>query len=169
MTLRRMIVAVIVLILATTALRLFGLEPLFALSGGILAAAVVFLAALRGTEAVIDDGPREEDDAAGRGSEISRLSWAFNPRTGVAGEIVGRRVRGILRRRLGRRGVDVDDPHQRGRVDALLGAGLWDRLTARQVQSADIRRALDAADRLAAGTEDADRQTSRTTGEQERE
>ena len=169
MTLRRGIVAVVVLIAATVGLMLFGLEPVFALSGGVLAGAVVLLAALRGSEAVVEDGPREEPAPATRGSEISRLAWAFNPRTGVAGEIVSRRVRALLRRRLARRGIDPDDPAQQSRIDAILGVGLWQRLNGRQVQNIDIRNALDAADRLAAASDDPDEQTPRSpTRKQER-
>ncbi|MGF6824482.1 hypothetical protein M2317_003411 [Microbacterium sp. ZKA21] len=153
MTLRRWITAGVVMVGATVALMLFGLEPLFALSGGVLAGAVVLLAVLRGAEAVIEDGPRHEQSPATRGSEISRLAWAFNPRTGVAGEIVSRRVRALLRRRLARRGLDVDDPAQAARIDGLLGVGLWQRLSSRQVQNADIRSALDAADRLVTASE----------------
>ena len=153
MTLRRWVTAGAVSVGATVALMLFGLEPFFALSGGVLAGAVVLLAVVRGAEAVIEDGPREQDATTTRGSEISRLAWAFNPRTGVAGEIVSRRVRALLRRRLARRGIDVEDPAQRGRIDGLLGVGLWQRLNGRQVQNADIRSALDAADRLVAASD----------------
>lgn len=153
MTLRRWITAGAVMVGGTAALMLFGLEPFFALSGGVLAGAVILLAALRGAEAVIEDGPREQNAPAARGSEISRLAWAFNPRTGVAGEIVSRRVRALLRRRLARRGIDVDDPTQLGRIDGLLGVGLWQRLNGRQVQNTDIRSALDAADRLTAASD----------------
>ncbi|WP_460795016.1 hypothetical protein [Microbacterium sp. GXF0217] len=152
MTLRRWITAGVVTVAASAALIFFGLEPVFALSGGVLAGAVILLAALRGAEAVSEEGPREERAPATRGSEISRLAWAFNPRTGVAGEIVSRRVRALLRRRLARRGIDVDDPAQTARVNGVLGVGLWQRLNGRQVQNADIRSALDAADRLVAAS-----------------
>lgn len=171
MTLRRWIAAGIALIAATIVLMLLGLEPMFALSGGVLACALVLLTALRGAEAVIHEGPSREPDSPTRGSEISRLAWAFNPRSGVAGEIVSRRVRALLRRRLVRRGIDVDDPNQADRLDAVLGTGLWQRLNGRQVQNIDIRRALDAADRLVSASEDPHEPTPNTpqpTRKQER-
>lgn len=152
MTLRRWVAAGIALIGFTIALIFFGLEPMFALSGGVLASALVLLTALRGAEAVVEDGPQDEPEPPTRGSEISRLAWAFNPRTGVAGEIVSRRVRTLLRRRLARHGIDVDDPAHSDRLDGVVGAGLWQRLSGRQVQNIDIRRAMDAADRLASAS-----------------
>ncbi|MFB7252269.1 hypothetical protein [Microbacterium sp. NPDC056234] len=160
MTLRRGIAAAVALIAVTVALLLLGLEPMFALSGGALAAAVALLAVLRGAEAVVEDGPQADEDLTIRGTEISRLAWAFNPRTGVAGEIVSRRVRALLRRRIARQGIDVDDPSQAGRLDEILGTGLWQRINGRQVQNIDIRRALDAADRLASAPAGSPEQTS---------
>lgn len=145
-TLKRLLGAAIMLIVATIGLILVGLEPLFALSGGILAAAIVCAFALRGVATDVGDGPLPDRDAGIRGSEVSRLAWGFNPRTDVAGEVVARRVRAVLRRRLVRRGIDVDDPEHEPLVDEALGTGGWARLNARQATRSEIEHLLDVTD-----------------------
>lgn len=147
MSLGRLVAAAVTLIVSTVALTVVGLEPVFALSGGVLAAAGVILLALRGARTDIDDGPRGEPARHDRGSAVSRLAWGFNPRTDVAGEIVARRVRALLCRRLARRGIDVDDPADAHAVDAVLGTGVWERLITRKATLIDIEHALDTTER----------------------
>lgn len=76
------------------------------------------------------------------------MAWAINTRTGVAGHVVVRRVQAVLRRRLALRGLDLDDPAQHARIDALLGEGVRDALHRREVQRTDIEMVLDAIDRI---------------------
>lgn len=92
--------------------------------------------------------PPPERERTVRSSEVSRLAWSINTRTGVAGHVVVRRVQNVLRRRFAHLGLDVDDPLQHAAVDALLGAGLRESLHRREVQGTDIARVLDAMDRL---------------------
>jgi hypothetical protein len=92
--------------------------------------------------------PPPEREREVRSSQVSRLAWSINIRTGVAGHVVVRRVQNVLRRRLAHLGLDVDDPLQHATIDAMLGAGLRESLHRREVQRADIERVLDAMDRL---------------------
>ncbi len=92
--------------------------------------------------------PPPEREREVRSSQVSRLAWSINVRTGVAGHVVVRRVQNVLRRRLAHLGLDVDDPMQHAAIDALLGAGLRESLHRREVHRADIERVLDAMDRL---------------------
>jgi len=89
-----------------------------------------------------------------RSSEVSRMAWAINARTGVVGHAVVRRVQGVLRRRLAHRGLDLDDPAQHERIDVLLGHGVRDALHRREVQRTDIELVLDAIDRIPTDTEE---------------
>ena len=143
MSLARLAWAAVATILATIVLTMVGLEPLFALGYGLLAGTATLLMILRGAAAV-PPSPRHRRETVSRGSEISRLAWGFNPRTQLAGEIVARRARAVLRRRLARRGVDPDTQPQR--VDEILGPGVWARLSTRKASSADIDRAFAATD-----------------------
>lgn len=125
-----------------------GFAAPYPIAFALIVGAVALLAAF-----VIPDDPRVDapriplpDDV--RASEVSRLAWALNTRTGTAGARVTRRVRGILQHRLQRLGIDPDDPADRGRRDALIGPGLWSRLADSGADLADIVRALDAIDRL---------------------
>jgi hypothetical protein len=98
--------------------------------------------------------PPEEPRRASSGSEVSRMAWAINSRTGVAGHLVVRRVQNALRRRLAHRGLDLDDPAQHPRIDALLGEGVRDALHRSEVQRTDIERVLDAIERIPNDTEE---------------
>lgn len=98
--------------------------------------------------------PPEEPRRERRGSEVSRLAWAINSRTGVAGHMVVRRAQSMLRRRLAHHGLDLDDPTQHERIDALLGRGVREGLHRREVQRTDIERVLDAMDRIPNDTEE---------------
>lgn len=150
----RIIGAVAVATIVTVAL-LFGLsvEPPFAFGWGALTAVLVLCAQL-----VVPDDPRA--DAAHisvglerRGTAVARMAWSLNPRTGAAGELITRRVRGILRHRLLRHGLDTDDPEHRTQIDELVGSGLWGSLTEPGTDRKDIERALEAIDRLAPSKE----------------
>lgn len=131
-------------------LTLLGVQREFAWGWGLLVAALALILRIR-----IPDDPRA--DAPGRpaeqsyvGSDVSRLAWSIDSRTGTVTETVTRRVRATLTRRLARIGVDVEAEDQRQQVDQHLGDGLWDRLNGRPVTVADIRDGLAAAERLAA-------------------
>jgi hypothetical protein len=63
-------------------------------------------------------------------------------------------VQNVLRRRLAHRGLDLDDPTDLPRIDALLGDGVRAALHARDVQRTDIERVLDALDRIPADLEE---------------
>ena len=82
------------------------------------------------------------------------MAWAINARTGVAGHVEVRRVQSVLRRRLALHGLDLDDPTQHARIDALLGEGVRDALHRREVQRTDIEIVLDAIDRIPNDTEE---------------
>ncbi|MBN6192837.1 hypothetical protein JQN58_38825 [Aneurinibacillus sp. BA2021] len=135
-------------------LRAAGVPLAFAVSWTTVAAAVSL--ALRGV--LVDDPvlwPPERPPREARGSEVSRLAWAINTRSGVAGTILVRRVQNVLRRRLAHRGLDLDDPADHAAIDALLGQGIRAGLSRREVRRDDIERALDALERIPTDTEEA--------------
>lgn len=112
---------------------------------------------LAGRQVFFDDGfawPPSERTRVARGSEVSRLAWSVNSRTGEAGHVLVRRVEGVLRRRLRHRGLELDAIEQHPQIDALLGDGIRELLTRRDVQRADIERVLDAIERLPTRTEE---------------
>ena len=154
MTRGRIIAAVVVAAIVTLVL-LFGLsvEPAFAFGWAVLAGVLVLCAQI-----VVPDDPRLDapDIPAGserRGTAIARMAWSLNPRTGVAGELITRRVRGILRHRLMRHGLDPDHDEDRAQIDALVGSDLWRSLAERGTHRKDIERALEAIDRLSPSKE----------------
>lgn len=131
----------------------FGVPAPFAVAWTLIL--LVVAAATRQT--FVDDAvtwPPEPPRAEARGSDVSRLAWAINTRTGVAGHVVVRRVQGVVRRRLAHHGLDLDDPDDHPRIDAILGDGVRACLHAREVQRADIERVLDALDRIPTDTEE---------------
>jgi len=136
-------VAAVVLVL----LGALGVPTLFAASWLL----IVLTIALVSRQVFFDEAslwPLEQRRRAERGSEVSRLAWSINSRTGVAGHVVVRRVQNVLRRRLAHRGLDLDDPAQHAAIDALLGPGVRDSLHNREVQAADLERVLDAVERI---------------------
>ncbi|MEW2008572.1 hypothetical protein AB0300_03775 [Microbacterium sp. NPDC078814] len=136
-----------------TVLIVLGVPAAFAVAWTLLLLAVV--AATR--QVFVDEAvvwPPEAPRAESRGSDVSRMAWAINTRTGVAGHVVVRRVQGVVRRRLAHRGLDLDDPDDHPRIDAMLGDGVRASLHARDVQRADIERVLDALDRIPTDTEE---------------
>lgn len=147
---RRVLVVSVSVIGAAGVLLLLGQlgfpEP-FVLAWMILALAVVFACRQEFIE-VGPEWPPEAPSRSSHGSEVSRMAWAINTRTGVAGHVVVRRVQAVLRRRLALRGLDLDDPAQHARIDALLGEGVRDALHRREVQRTDIEMVLDAIDRI---------------------
>lgn len=99
---------------------------------------------------MLDDGswPPARPERRPRGSEVSRLSWTINARTGEAGLLIVRRVQRILRHRLARHGLDLDDPAQSAAVDALLGPGIRETFGRPGVTRTDLERVMAAVDRL---------------------
>lgn len=148
MNARRSILAAVLGTAAAVVLALLGVELPFAIAWAMLVAVLLLLSGMRVPEVPASDAPEHPSGPRRRGSEISRMAWSFNPRTGAVGEMVTRRVRGVLRRRLARLGLDPDDHSQRSRVDALIRRDVWAGLTSGKTQRADIERALDAIDRL---------------------
>ncbi|MEV8265529.1 hypothetical protein [Microbacterium sp. NPDC077057] len=131
----------------------FGVPAPFAVAWTLILLAIV--AATR--QAFVDEvvvWPPEAPRVEGRGSDVSRLAWAINTRTGVAGHVVVRRVQGVVRRRLAHLDLDLDDPQDHPRIDAVLGDGVRASLHAREVQRVDIERVLDALDRIPIDTEE---------------
>lgn len=103
---------------------------------------------------LVDDAswPPARPERRPRGSEVARLSWNINSRTGEAGFLIVRRVERVLRHRLARLGLDLDDPAQAPAVDELLGAGVRDTFTRAEVTRADLERVMTAIDRLPSPT-----------------
>jgi len=133
---------------AAAVLSALGVELPFAIGWALAGGAVALLPQLALPVDPSADAPHVPEDRDRRATEISRMAWALNPRTGLAGERVTRRVRSILRHRLQRVGLDPDDPADRVRCDAVLGSGVWDGITRQNTSIADLERALDAIDRL---------------------
>lgn len=147
---RPRIIAAIIITVVVALLLLFAVrvETAFAIGWAVLAGVLVLC-----TKVLIPDDARSDagEIPAGperRGTAIARMAWSLNPRTGIAGELITRRVRGILRHRLLRYGLDTGVPEHRARIDALVGRGLWKRLTEPGTTQKDIENGLDAIDRL---------------------
>lgn len=152
---RGRIIAAITLAVIVSLVLSFGIrvEPTFAIAWALLAGILVLCAQLAIPEDARVDAPDIPVRRERRGTEVSRIAWSLNPRTGEAGELVTKRVRAILRHRLQRRGLDIDDPVDRPQIDALIGDGLWERLTGPGTKSQDIERALMVIDALSPSKE----------------
>lgn len=149
MTLRKTLAAIGAAIAVGAVLTGLRLPLPFAIGFALVAGAVALIAQITPGEEPGSDAPHIDVDPIARSTEISRLAWAINPSTGVAGERITRRVREVLRHRLERWGIDPDAPGDAPRRDAVLGVGLWERLTGSATSITDLTRALDAVDRLA--------------------
>ncbi len=109
-------VAAVVLVL----LGALGVPTLFAASWLL----IVLTIALVSRQVFFDEAslwPPEQRRRAERGSEVSRLAWSINSRTGVAGHVVVRRVQNVLRRRLAHRGSTSTTPLNRRRSTRSSG------------------------------------------------
>lgn len=148
MNVGRSVVAILSGIACTVITALLGLQLEFAIGVGVVLAAIVVVFGYRRGDDPRTDAPAVEEPSALRGSDVSRLAWAVNVERDTVGEMMTRRVRAILRRRLLCGGIDVDDPAAAARVDQRVGPGIWQRLTTRRAGIADVTTALDAADRL---------------------
>lgn len=135
-------------VVAALALLGFGFTWPFVIGWSLLVCAVGLLGQLVMPLEPGVDAPRIEAERHRRPTEISRMAWALNTHTGIAGQQITRRVSAILRHRLLRRGVDPEDPEDSAHLTALIGPELWDRLTGPAPTIVDIERALDAVDRL---------------------
>ncbi|MFJ4996644.1 hypothetical protein ACIP5T_00685 [Microbacterium sp. NPDC088619] len=148
MSTRRTLLAIGAAAVAALALFGFGFDWPFVIGWSLLICAVGLLGQLVMPLEPGFDAPRIATEPDRRPTEISRMAWALNTHTGIAGQQITRRVTGILRHRLLRQGIDPDDSEDRARLSAAIGAELWDRLTGPAPTIIDIERALDAVDRL---------------------
>jgi len=148
MTVGRTLLASAAFLLAALLLIVLGFEWPFVIGWSVLVVALGLLAQLDAPPDPSADEPRIPLAPDRRPTEISRLAWALNTRTGLSGDQMTRRVREILRHRLRRYGIDPDDPAQHGATSDLLGSDLWERLAGPRTTIVDIERSLDAIDRL---------------------
>lgn len=125
-----------------------GVELSFAVAWGILGGIIVLSSQVILPEEPRTDAPDIEVGPERRSSDIARMAWSINSRTGMAGALITGRVRRVLAHRLQRVGLKTENPHQRAQIDALVGAGIWERLNGRGTTGADIERALEAIARL---------------------
>ncbi|UJP10788.1 hypothetical protein L2X99_03855 [Microbacterium sp. KUDC0406] len=156
----RIVLSVIGLLVAGALLlvmTVLGIPLEFAIAWLLILAAIV----LATRQPFLDEGgawPPEQPTPLLPGSDVSRLAWSLNPRTGVAGHVIVGRVERTLRRRLAHHGLDLDDPAQHEEIDALIGPGVRDALGRREVRRRDLERVLDAIDRISPDDIDTARQ-----------
>ncbi|MDQ4213005.1 hypothetical protein [Microbacterium capsulatum] len=141
---RIVLVGLSVLLAVPVALLLMflGVPLPFAISWILVAAAAVLV--LR--QSLIDDAgewPPPLPERVEHGSDVSRLAWAIDPRTGVVGFAFRRRVTALMHRRLNESGVDPDTADAET-VDAVLGPGAHAALAARDLHRKEVERILDA-------------------------
>lgn len=148
MSARRTLLAIGAAVVAALALLGFGFTWPFVIGWSLLICAVGLLGQLVMPLEPGFDAPRIDTERHRRPTEISRMAWALNTHTGIAGQQITRRVSAILRHRLVRQGIDPDNPEDRARLTAVIGPGLWEQLTGPAPTIIDIERALDVVDRL---------------------
>jgi hypothetical protein len=149
---RRLVPVIVVAILVGGVVWFFGL--------GILPAIVVVLAvgavgivlrlvAVQSPNREWPPPPPPKTDGARR--EAFELSWAMRTRTGVVDDRIVRRVRSIAVNRLALRHLDLDNPAHRQSIERLVGAQVYDLLTAgdgRNVRIASVLATLEVLDTL---------------------
>ena len=125
----------------------FGVPLVFAIAWVVIA--VAFIVISRQTLLETDrHWPPAPPTAPYRGSEVARLAWGINSRTGVLSVAFVRRLDTTLRTRLALRGLDPDDPAQHAHIDALLGPGIRTVLEQRTLHREDAERILAALDSI---------------------
>lgn len=144
----RIIVAIAVAVATALVFASIGVEVSFSIAWGVLAGILVLCTQLVMPEDPRMDAPEIKAEPDRRGTEISRMAWSLNPSTGMAGELITRRVRSILAHRLQRHGLDVTKPEHAERIAAIAGAGVWERLVGHGTTRQELDNALDAIDRL---------------------
>lgn len=144
----RTVTAVVAAVIAALVLTGFGFTWPFVIGWSLLVGALALLSQLAVPPEPSVDAPHIAVEPDRRPTEISRMAWALNTHTGLAGTQITRRVREALRQRLQRRGADPADPAKRSLVSALIGPDLWARLEGPGTTIVDIERALDAIDAL---------------------
>ncbi len=147
----RTVAAAVAAVLAASVLTGFGLTWPFVIGWSLLVGALALLPQLAVPLEPGFDAPHIPVEPDRRPTEISRMAWALNTHTGLAGTQITRRVREALRHRLRRRGADPADPAKRSLVAALIGPDLWARLEGPGTTIVDIERALDVIDALSPG------------------
>lgn len=126
-----------------------GVEVTFPVAWGIAAGAVTMVVmGFASFEHPRWPPPRKPEETI-RGSEVARLAWSFDVRSGVAGFAVKRRIRALAERRLAEHGLTLD-PEDLQAVRSLLGDAGTRALTAATVRRDDINATLDALDALSA-------------------
>ncbi|WP_157534414.1 hypothetical protein [Microbacterium sp. Leaf320] len=135
-------------VIAALVLTGFGFTWPFVIGWSLVVVALALLAQLVVPLEPGVDAPHIPVEPDRRPTEISRMAWALNTHTGLAGTQITRRVRETLRKRLQRRGADPSDPAKRSEIVALIGPDLWARLEGPGTTIVDIERALDVIDAL---------------------
>lgn len=108
---------------------------------------LVFAAALLiARQSFLDDSgswPPAPPDAPQRGSDVSRLAWSIDARTGTVGPSLRRRITALADRRLREHGLQPETAESSA-VDALLGTGAYAALTGPVLRRAELERLLQA-------------------------
>lgn len=108
---------------------------------------LVFAAALLiAQQSFIDESgpwPPPPPEQFPRGSDVSRLAWAVDARTGVVGMPLRRRVSALADRRLREHGLSLEDADAAA-VDAILGPGVHAALVVAEMRIPDLERLLHA-------------------------
>ncbi|MGN8027687.1 hypothetical protein [Microbacterium sp. 22242] len=108
---------------------------------------LVFAAALLiAQQSFLDESgpwPPPPPEQVQRGSEVSRLAWAVDARTGVVGIPLRRRVSALADRRLREHGLSLENADAAA-VDAILGPGAHAALIVAEMRRPDLERLLRA-------------------------
>lgn len=147
---RRVGIGAVIVLAGGAALALmtaFGVPFAFGLAWVLLLGALVVLS----RQVLLDDDgawPPAKPESRIVGSEVSRLGWSIDSRTGIAGRAIVRRIEKVLRRRLARLGWDLDDPAQHAAIDEVLSAGVREVFQRTVIRRDDLENVLAALDRL---------------------
>ncbi|WP_028049490.1 hypothetical protein [Cellulomonas sp. URHD0024] len=91
------------------------------------------------------------DRRHGARGELQELAWGMVARDGRVSERMMRRIRVIGAGRLARHGLDLSDPADGRAIEELVGSQVFrtlTRTTSPHPKMADIKRAVDALDRI---------------------